>query len=96
MSVAKPAENMITGQIVPGSKFSKVKLGMSVDEVVKLIGPANDHWVHPTENSRNPSYRGDDGWLEELAYTGEGQLSFEGRGAHRLLHIEVEQKKGVD
>jgi hypothetical protein len=81
------------GTPAPGSKFSRVKLGMTMEEVFAKIGRPNAQWDRPTGKSHIPFYFGDDRWVIECSYKKEGRLTFNGGGAHQLNTIEVNRKE---
>jgi len=64
------------GTPAPGSKFAKLKMGMSPDEVVKLIGPPTSQSTHQTGKAWIPFYFGGDTFRLEMFYKDEGQLTF--------------------
>ena len=74
-AAAKP-EGEIVGTPAPGSKFAKVKLGMTLKQVEKLIGPPTTQWQHATGKIGIPFYYGPDRWVIKYAYKGEGNLTF--------------------
>ena len=83
----------VIGTPAPGSKFSKVKLGMTMNEVFSKIGRPDAQWERPTGKSHIPFYFGDDRWVIECSYKKEGRLTFNGGGAHELNTIEVNKKE---
>jgi hypothetical protein len=83
----------VIGTPAPGSKFSKVKLGMTMEEVFAKIGRPNAQWERPTGKSHIPFYFGDDRWVYECSYKKEGRLTFNGGGARELTTIEVNKKE---
>lgn len=92
-SAAAPAQQAAEGEIVgkpaPGSKFSKLKIGMTLPQVVKLIGPPAKQWQHPTGKASIPFYFGPDRWLLKYSYKGEGLLTFNYGGDQLLTRVEV-------
>jgi len=60
-------EGEITGKPFPGSKFTKLKIGMSRAEVVDLIGPPTDEGAYVTGKAFIPFYYGSDRSRIELA-----------------------------
>lgn len=92
-SAAAPAQQAAEGEIVgkpaPGSKFSKLKIGMTLPQVVKLIGPPTKQWQHPTGKASIPFYFGPDRWLLKYSYKGEGLLTFNYGGDQLLTRVEV-------
>ena len=75
---APPAapEGEIVGKPAPGSKFSKLKPGMTLKQVEKLIGPPTQQWQRPTAKLAIPFYFGPDRWVMEYSYKKEGLLTF--------------------
>lgn len=67
---------IIGGSPKPGSKFSKVKIGMRMSQVEKLIGEPDDSDSHMTGKSFIPFYFGGDTHRIEQFYKGEGILTF--------------------
>jgi len=88
---AKPAavEGQIIGKPAAGSKFAKLKIGMTLPQVVALIGAPNDQSTHPTGKSAIPFYFGPDRWVIKYFYKGEGMLTFNQGEAQLLTQIEV-------
>lgn len=88
---AKPeaAEIEALGKPAPGSKFAKLKIGMTLVQVEKLIGPPTRQWQHPTGKASIPFYFGPDRWVVQYAYKGEGVLTFNSGGEQLLTQIEV-------
>jgi hypothetical protein len=78
--VVKSADGLIKGEIVgtpvPGSKFDKLKIGMTLKQVENLIGPPNDTDSRITGKQYQPFYFGGDTQRTEAYYRGEGQLTF--------------------
>src|SRR5512135_806360 len=50
------AEGAIVGKPAPGSKFAKLKIGMTLKQVDKLIGPPSSEWQRPTGKAHIPFY----------------------------------------
>ena len=82
-------EGEIIGVPASGSKFAKLKLGMSQDQVKALIGPADDDWSYPTAKMAIPFYFGDDRWEYGQHYNKEGDLIFAGHS--KLIRITVDK-----
>ncbi|HLP98916.1 MAG TPA: hypothetical protein VK149_10760 [Sideroxyarcus sp.] len=91
-AAAAPAGEII-GKPAAGSKFAKLKLGMTLKQVEKLIGPPTSQWQRPTGKAHIPFYFGDDRWVVEYAYSKEGQLSFNYGGEQLLVRIEVNKNQ---
>jgi len=78
--VVKSADGLIKGEIVgtpaPGSKFDKLKIGMTLEQVENLIGRPNDTDSRITGKQYQPFYFDGDTQRTEAYYKGEGQLTF--------------------
>jgi len=83
----------VIGTPAPGSKFAKVKLGMTMREVFAKIGRPYAQWERPTGKSHIPFYYGDDRWVIECSYKREGRLTFNSGGAQELTTIEVNKNE---
>lgn len=92
-SGAKPAAATVEGEIVgkpaPGSKFAKLKIGMNLKQVEKLIGPPTKQWQHPTGKASIPFYFGPDRWVIQYSYKKEGVLTLNYGEEQLLTRIEV-------
>lgn len=74
----------------PGSKFSKVSLGMSQEYVRKKIGNPDDRIHRRSGKSHIPFYFGQDKhYVTEYFYRNEGSLIF---GSESLIEIIVDAK----
>jgi len=82
-------EGAIVGKPAPGSKFAKLKIGMTLPQVEKLIGPPTKQWQHPTGKNAIPFYFGPDRWVIQYSYKGEGVLTLNSGGDQLLTRIEV-------
>ncbi len=76
-----------------GSKFAKLKLGMTMNEVFSKIGRPNAQWHRPTGKAHIPFYFGDDRWVFECSYKKEGRLTFNSGGDQILTTIEVNKNE---
>jgi hypothetical protein len=74
-------EGEIVGTIAPGSKFSKLLIGMEQNEVLTLIGGPDSINTHETGKRWIPFYYGNDVRRIEVFYKGEGCLTFTGGNA---------------
>lgn len=83
------AEAAIIGKPAPGSKFSKLRIGMPLGEVVALIGQPTKQWQHPTNKASIPYYFGPDRWAIKYSYAGEGLLTLNAGEEQSLTRIEV-------
>jgi hypothetical protein len=69
-------EGDIIGKAAPGSRFTKLTIGMDVKQVTDLIGAPSDQGAHPSGKSFIPFYFGSDRWRHEMSYKGQGRLEF--------------------
>lgn len=80
IKAVKSADGLINGEIVgtpaPGSKFDKLQIGMTMEQVENLIGRPNDTDSRITGKQYQPFYFGGDTQRTEAFYKGEGQLTF--------------------
>ncbi len=83
------AESAVANVPMPGIKFAKLKSGMTLNQVEKLIGTPDRQWRHPTEKASIAFYFGPDRWVIKYAYKGEGVLTFNSGGEQLLTNIEV-------
>jgi len=76
----KSSDGSVTGQIIgtpaPESKFSKLQIGMSLEQVKALIGQPNSTDSRITGKQFQPFYFGGDTERTEAFYNGEGRLTF--------------------
>jgi hypothetical protein len=82
-------EGSIVGKPAKDSKFAKLKIGMTLLQVTRLIGPPTRQWQHPTDKASVPYYFGPDRWVIQYAYKKEGILTFNAGGDQLLTRIEV-------
>jgi hypothetical protein len=73
-------EGEIVGNPVPGSKFSQLQIGMSMRQVVDIVGPPTDQGAYVTGKAFIPFYFGSDRHRFELVYKAQGRLIFAGGG----------------
>jgi len=73
-------EGEISGIPAAGSKFAKLKIGMTIDEVFRLIGMPSGQSQYPTGKTHIPFYHGADRWRQEAIYNGHGRLVFSQQG----------------
>ncbi len=66
----------LVGTPAPGSRFSRIQIGMSQREVDAAIGPPTDTDSHITGKQFIPFYFGGDAYRLEAFYKGEGILTF--------------------
>jgi len=82
-------QGVIVGKPAPGSKFAKLKIGMTLNQVEKTIGRPTKQWTHPTGKASIPFYFGPDRWVIQYSYKGEGVLTLNSGGEQLLTQIEV-------
>lgn len=95
---AKPAkvEGEIIGKPAPGSKFAKLKIGMTRNQVISAIGAPTKEWSHPTAKAAIPFYFGPDQWVNQYAYKGEGVLTLNAGEDELLTKIEVNKAEKAE
>jgi len=71
-------EGEITGKPAPGSRFTKLQIGMTKKQVTDAIGPPTDSGAYITGKAWIPFYYGSDRHRFEMAYKGQGRLIFAG------------------
>lgn len=71
-------EGEITGRPAPGSKFTKLEIGMSLKQVTDLIGQPSDQGAYITGKAFIPFFFGGDTHRQELVYKNQGRLIFAG------------------
>lgn len=71
-------EGEITGKPAPGSPFTKIEIGMSMRQVVDLVGQPTDQGAYITGKSFIPFYFGADRHRFEMVYKNQGRLIFAG------------------
>ena len=79
-------EGEITGLPVAGSRFTKLKIGMPMQQVVDLIGPPTDQGAYVTGKAFIPFYFGSDKTRWEATYKGQGRLIFSDQGGFGGSH----------
>ena len=73
-------EGEITGKPAPGSKFTRLQIGMSRQQVLDIVGQPTDQGAYVTGKAWIPFFFGADRYRHELAYKGQGRLIFAGSG----------------
>lgn len=100
-STAKANDRREDGEMIgtpaSGSKFSRLKFGMSPQQVMSMIGAPNDSHTYETGRRWIPFYFGSDARRLETVYKGEGCLTFTGgniygSGDNALIVITVDPK----
>lgn len=71
-------EGEITGKPAPGSKFTKLRIGMPLKQVTDLIGQPSDQGAYVTGKAWIQFYFGSDRHRFEMVYKGQGRLIFAG------------------
>ncbi len=71
-------EGEITGKPAPGSKFTKLQIGMSMRQSVDLVGQPTDQGAYVTGKAWIPFYFGSDRHRYEMVFKGQGRLIFAG------------------
>lgn len=71
-------EGEITGKPAPGSKFTRLQIGMSMKQVTDLAGQPTDSGAYMTGKAWIPFYFGSDRHRFEMVYKGQGRLIFAG------------------
>ena len=77
-------EAAVVGTPAKGSKFTKLKMGMSVKQVTDAIGEPTAQGAYITGKAFIPFYYGGDRYRHELRYKGQGRLVFAGGSAGNL------------
>lgn len=71
-------EGEIVGRPAPGSRFSQIKIGMSIKQVTDIVGQPTDQGAYITGKAFIPFFWGSDRYRHELLYKGVGRLIFAG------------------
>ena len=87
----------VNGRPAAGTKFARLKFGMSPQEVMNAIGAPANTTTHETGKRWIPFYFGPDARRTEVLYKGEGCLTFTGGniyggGSNELITIEVDPR----
>ena len=93
VSKKEAPEGEIVGKPAAGSKFAKLKIGMTLAQVEKTIGRPTKQWTHPTGKASIPFYFGPDRWVIQYSYKGEGVLTLNSGGDQLLTRIEVNKSE---
>ena len=97
--IVKSQDGTFDGEIIGtpsgGSKFAKLKIGMTMREVNGLIGAPDDLIRHETGKRWIPFYFGDDAQRMQALVKNEGCLTYTGGnvfggGGNQLIKIEVD------
>lgn len=73
-------EGEITGKAAANSSFNKLQIGMSLRQVMDVIGQPTDQGAYITGKAFIPFYFGSDKHRYEFVYKGQGRLIFAGGG----------------
>jgi hypothetical protein len=68
----------VYGNIPPGSKWAKLRIGMEQPEVERLLGVSHQVHAYPTAKAWIPFYYGTDRYRYEVSYPGQGSVSYTG------------------
>ena len=85
----EPPAKEVAVKPVSSSKFSRLKVGMTLKQVEQLIGSPASQRTHATDKVNIPFYFGPDRWVIHYVYKGEGVLTFNSGGEQLLTLIEV-------
>ena len=77
-------EGEITGKPAPGSKFTKLQIGMSMKQVTDITGAPTDQGAYITGKMFIPWYFGADKYRHEMTYKGMGRLIFASPGGYEV------------
>lgn len=88
----------IVGNVAPNSRFAKLRIGMSMEEVNALIGAPNDLRRHETGKRWIPFYFGSDAQRLQVYYEKDGCLTYTGGnvfggGGNALIRITPSASK---
>lgn len=88
-------EGEISGTPAPDSRFAKLKIGMDLQQVTRLIGAYDGMVGSETAKRWIPFYLGNDARRGIALYKGEGCLTFTGgnfwsAGGNELIRIDVD------
>lgn len=92
-------EGEVIGTPAPGSRFAKLQIGMTMEEVSTLIGAPDNMIRHETGKRWIPFYFGNDAQRLQVIYRNEGCLTYTGGnvfggGSSELIRITVAPKGG--
>jgi hypothetical protein len=91
-------EGEIVGNVAPGSRFARLQIGMTFDQVTALIGAPDNMVRHETGKRWIPFYYGNDSQRLQVLYRREGCLTFTGGnvfggGGNELVRITATQRQ---
>ena len=92
-------EGELIGTPAPGSRFAKLQIGMTMEEVSTLIGAPDNMIRHETGKRWIPFYFGNDAQRLQVIYRNEGCLTYTGGnvfggGSAELIRITVSPQGG--
>ncbi|KAA0579562.1 hypothetical protein FZ983_14065 [Azospirillum sp. B21] len=92
-------EGELIGTPAPGSRFAKLQIGMTMEEVSTLIGAPDNMIRHETGKRWIPFYFGNDAQRLQVIYRNEGCLTYTGGnvfggGGSELIRITVAPRGG--
>ena len=73
-------EGEVYGNIPPGSKWARLKIGMEQSEVQSILGVTHEVRHTPTGKAFMPFYYGTDRYRNEHVYRGQGSVSYTSGG----------------
>ena len=91
-------EGEIVGNVASGSRFARVQIGMTYDQVTALIGAPDNMVRHETGKRWIPFYYGNDSQRLQVLYRRDGCLTFTGGnvfggGANELVRITATSRE---
>jgi hypothetical protein len=91
-------EGEVVGAVAPGSRFARLQIGMTLEEVTALIGAPDNMVRHETGKRWIPFYYGNDSQRVQVLYRREGCLTFTGGnvfggGGNELVRITATQRQ---
>ncbi len=92
-------EGEVIGTPAPGSRFAKLQIGMTMEEVSTMIGAPDNMIRHETGKRWIPFYFGNDAQRLQVIYRNEGCLTYTGGnvfggGSSELIRITVAPNGG--
>lgn len=87
----------LIGVMAPESRFARLRIGMTVREVVDMLGEPDNMHRYETGKRWLPFYYGADVQRVQYRYKGEGCLTFTGgnqwaSGRQQLIRMEIDQE----
>jgi hypothetical protein len=91
----------VIGKPGAGSKFSRLQIGMSANQVISMVGPEDYQRTFPTGKAFIPFYRGSGRFETLFSFKGQGRLYFASDGGYwrsgapaALIGIEHDSSEG--